>query len=190
MGIGRTSEYSSNLVCTVTQWITRILGSAGEIVRTTESVNRPIFVRDTLNKIQLKLVSMIRKKQVRVQRLFCNKAYQKLYFMAIRIAHHNHKLQTNPRHLEEEPHNHHKTPGRQTKQSNQLSLSHRNDCKTRMDKVTHNKTITESHNGSNNQQRINNNRTTALERTLAKATRGGLNAFYWYQIFALDSAVA
>ena len=44
----------------------------------------------------------------------------------------------------------------------------------------------ESHNGSNNQQRINNNRTTALDRTSAKAT-GGLNSFYWYQIFALDS---
>ena len=29
---------------------------------------------------------------------------------------------------------------------------------------------------------------TALERTAALAT-GGLNAFYWYQIFALDSAV-
>ena len=27
---------------------------------------------------------------------------------------HNHKLQTNPWHREEEPHNHHKTPGRQT----------------------------------------------------------------------------
>ena len=55
-----------------------------------------------------------------------------------------------------------------------------------------NRTITESHNGSNNHQRINNNRTIALERTAAKATGGGgggLNAFYWYQIFALDSAV-
>ena len=47
-------------------------------------------------------------------------------------------------------------------------------------------TITESHSGSNNQQRINNNRTIALERTAAKATEG-LNAFYWYQILALDS---
>ena len=44
------------------------------------------------------------------------------------------------------------------------------------------------HNGSNNQQRINNNGTAALELTTAKAT-GGLNAFYWYQIFALDLAV-
>ena len=34
----------------------------------------------------------------------------------------NHKPQTNPWHREEEPHNHHETPGRQTKQSNQLSL--------------------------------------------------------------------
>ena len=36
---------------------------------------------------------------------------------------------------------------------------------------------------------INNNRTTALEQTAAKATWGGLNLFYWYQIFDLDSAV-
>ena len=45
---------------------------------------------------------------------------------------HNHKLQTNPWHREEEPHNNHETPGRQTKQSNQLSLPHQDDCKTRM----------------------------------------------------------
>ena len=32
---------------------------------------------------------------------------------------HNHKLQTNPWHREEESHNNHETPGRQTKQSNQ-----------------------------------------------------------------------
>ena len=35
---------------------------------------------------------------------------------------HNHKLQTNPLHREEEPHNNHEKPGGQTKQSNQLSL--------------------------------------------------------------------
>ena len=46
---------------------------------------------------------------------------------------HNHKLQTNPWHREKEPHNNHEIPGRQTKQSNQLSLPHRDYCKTRMD---------------------------------------------------------
>ena len=46
---------------------------------------------------------------------------------------HNKKPQTNPWHHEEEPHNYHKTPGRQAKQSNQLSLPHQDDCKTRMD---------------------------------------------------------
>ena len=46
---------------------------------------------------------------------------------------HNHKQQTNPRHREEEPHNYQETTGRQTKQSNQLSLPHQDDCKTRMD---------------------------------------------------------
>ena len=38
-----------------------------------------------------------------------------------------------PRHREEEPLNHHETPGRQIKQSNQLSLPHQDDCNTRMD---------------------------------------------------------
>ena len=46
---------------------------------------------------------------------------------------HNHIMQTNPLHSEEEPHNNHETPGRQTKQSNQLSLPHPGDCKTRTD---------------------------------------------------------
>ena len=31
------------------------------------------------------------------------------------------------------PLNHHETPGRQIKQSNQLSLPHQDDCNTRMD---------------------------------------------------------
>ena len=80
---------------------------------------------------------------------------------------HNHKLQTNPWHREEEPHNNQETPGRQTKQSNQLSLPHQDDCKTRRDikkRKTKHRTITESHNSSNNKQQVNNNRTTALER--------------------------
>ena len=46
---------------------------------------------------------------------------------------HNHKLQTTQWHGEEEPLNHHETPGRQIKQSNQLSLPHQDDCNTKMD---------------------------------------------------------
>ena len=46
---------------------------------------------------------------------------------------HNHKLQTTLWHREEEPLNHHETPGRQIKQSNQLCLPHQDDCNTRMD---------------------------------------------------------
>ena len=45
----------------------------------------------------------------------------------------NHKPQTTLRHREEEPLNHHETPGKQIKQSNQLSLPHQDDCNTRMD---------------------------------------------------------
>ena len=43
------------------------------------------------------------------------------------------KPQTTPWHRNEEPLNHHETPGRQIKQSNQLSLPHQDDCNTRMD---------------------------------------------------------
>ena len=78
---------------------------------------------------------------------------------------HNHKLQTTLWHRKEEPLNRHETPGRQIKQSN-----HQDDCNTRTDtkqRTTKHRTITDSHNGSNNQQKVNNNRTTALERTAA-----------------------
>ena len=44
----------------------------------------------------------------------------------------NHKLQTNPWYREEEQHSNHETPERQTKQSNQASFPHQDDCKTRM----------------------------------------------------------
>ena len=68
---------------------------------------------------------------------------------------HNHKLQTTPWHREEEPLNHHETPGRQIKQSNQPSLPHQDDCNTRMDikqRTTKHRTITNFHNAdlSNN----------------------------------------
>ena len=43
------------------------------------------------------------------------------------------ELQMHPWHHDEEPHNNHETPRRQTKQGNQLSLPHQDDCKTRMD---------------------------------------------------------
>ena len=46
---------------------------------------------------------------------------------------HNHKPQTTPWHLEEKPPNHHETPGRQTKQSNQPPFFHQDDRNTRMD---------------------------------------------------------
>ena len=82
------------------------------------------------------------------------------------------KLQTadNLWHCEEEPLNHHGTPGRQIKQNNKLSLPHQNDCNTRTvtkKRAAKHRTITDSHNGSNNKQKVNNNRTTALERTAA-----------------------
>ena len=93
----------------------------------------------------------------------------------------------------EEPHINHETPGSQTEKGNQLSLFFPIEMISKLQWTQSHaqqtiKTITESHNGTNNQQRINICRTIALERTAAKAT-GGLNAFHWHQIYALDSAV-
>ena len=75
---------------------------------------------------------------------------------------HNHKLQTSPR-----PHNNHETPGRQSSSLFPIEMSAK--LEWTQSNAQH-RTITESHNGSNNQQQINNNRTTALEQTAAKAT--------------------
>ena len=89
---------------------------------------------------------------------------------------HIHTLQINPKHREEEPQNtnSHKTSGRQLKQSNQLSLSHQDHCKTREDtKYWHNKTQTKhktpTSNGRYIKQWFNINRTTitSLEWTVA-----------------------
>ena len=105
---------------------------------------------------------------------------------------HNHKPQTTLWHREEEPLNHHKTPGRQIKQSNQLSLPHQDDCNTRTDtkqRTTKHRTITDSQNGSNNKQKSQQQQNHRLRTDSSLSHRGGLNAFYWYQIFTLDSAV-
>ena len=69
----------------------------------------------------------------------------------------NHNLQTNPWQHVKEPHNNHETPGRQTKQRNQTALPHQDDCNTRMDikkRTTKHRTITDSHNRSNNKQQF------------------------------------
>ena len=82
---------------------------------------------------------------------------------------HNHKPETTPWHREEELLNHHETPRRQ-KQSNHLSLPKQDDCNARIDIkqcTTKHRTITDSHNGSNNKQKVNNNRSIALEQTAA-----------------------
>ena len=99
---------------------------------------------------------------------------------------HNHKLQTNPWHRKEESHNNHETPERQTKQKKTSYLFPiKMIAKLVLDTTWHTKqkTITDTHNGSNNQQRMNSNRTDS------SLSHWGLNAFYWYQIFALDHVV-
>ena len=46
---------------------------------------------------------------------------------------HNHKLQANLWHCEEDPHNNHETPGRQSKATSSFFPIQMSDCKTRMD---------------------------------------------------------
>ena len=99
---------------------------------------------------------------------------------------HNHKPQTSPWHLKEEPNNHYGTPGRQTKQSNKLSLPHQDDCKTRTDikkRTAQHITIKDSHNGSSNKQsqQQQNHRL----RTNSILSHHGLKCI----LLALDSAV-
>ena len=87
----------------------------------------------------------------------------------------------------EEPLNHHETPARQIKQSNQLSLPHQDDCNTRMDiKSRTTKHITDSNNESNKKSTT---KEPPPQNRWQPKPPGDLNAFYWYQIFALDSAV-
>ena len=83
---------------------------------------------------------------------------------------HNHTLQTNPRHREEEPQNNNKTSRTQSKRGKATSsvLPIKEHCKTRKDTkqyTTKHGTNKEHNNGSNNQQGTNNNRTAALSRT-------------------------
>ena len=100
---------------------------------------------------------------------------------------HNHKVQATPWYPEEEANT--ITSNRDKNRSNQLSLPHRDNCKARMDtkkRTTKHRTVTESHNGSNIQQRINNDRAPPKNGQQPKPLGRGLNAFYRYQIFALD----
>ena len=80
---------------------------------------------------------------------------------------HNHKLQTNMWHGEEEQNNNHETSGRQTKLSIQLSLFPIKIIAklvlNQKKRTIKHRTIPESHNVSNNQQRIINSRTIAIE---------------------------
>ena len=89
---------------------------------------------------------------------------------------HNHKPQTTLWHRQEEPLNHHETPGRQIKQSNQLTLPHQDDCNTRTDtkqRTTEHRTITDSHNGSNNTQKSQQQQNHRLRTDSSLSHRGG-----------------
>ena len=102
---------------------------------------------------------------------------------------HNHKLHTNPWHREEEPHNNHETPG--SKQSKAITFLFPIEMIAKLE-------WTQSSTQQNIEQLQNpklgvtiNNESTTTEpppqngQQLKPVGVGGLNAFYWYQIFAL-----
>ena len=89
---------------------------------------------------RLKHVSQTSSSPKLTKDVFVTKIYGSLGMIR---QYHNHKLQTNPWYRKEEPHNIQDKSGRK-----QRTTKHR--------------TVTETHNGSTNQQRINNNRTIAL----------------------------
>ena len=82
---------------------------------------------------------------------------------------HNYTLQANPWHRKEEPQNiySNKTFLRQHKQSNQLSLPLQDDCKLKMTQSNAYQTKNPHKQWEVHKQQINNNITTALERTAA-----------------------
>ena len=104
---------------------------------------------------------------------------------------HNHKPQTTPWHREKEPLN------ITRQQEDKLSKVTSSLFPIKMiviqewTKITYNKnrTITYSHNGSNNKQKSHQQQNHRLRMDSNLSHWVGLNAFYWYQIFALDSAV-
>ena len=80
---------------------------------------------------------------------------------------HNHKLQTNPWHREEEPHNNHQEDKQSKATSSLFPIAMIAKLEWKQSNAQQN--IEQLQNPtifcSNKQQRINNNRTTALERT-------------------------
>ena len=112
--------------------------------------------------------------------------------MSMIRKYHNHTLQTNPRHREEAPHKNQKTPGRQTKQKNQLSFPIKMFAK--LEKTQSNsekkwikhKTPQRKQQSTANQQQQYNHRL-RTDSSLSQQVCGwvGVNKFYWYQMFAL-----
>ena len=90
------------------------------------------------------------------------------------MKYHNHILQTGSRHYEEELQNtnSHKTPEKQIKENNHLSIPHWSVCKTRKDTkyciAKKEQMQNHANNESNNKTKwISKNKTTALEWTVA-----------------------
>ena len=107
---------------------------------------------------------------------------------------HNHKLQTNPWHREGEQHNNHETQGRQKSKATGSLFPIKVIAKQEWTQNNAQQNIEQLQNPTMGVT-INNDSTTT-EPPLQNGHQpkslgggGGLNAFHWHQIFALDSAV-
>ena len=107
---------------------------------------------------------------------------------------HNHTLHTIPRHSEEEPQITNRNKIRKKlKQSNQLSIPQQDGCKTRKDtcipKQRPNTEPPQTMEGTTEPPPYNGQQQKHCLRTDSGQSYWDLNAFNWYQIFALDSGV-
>ena len=110
--------------------------------------------------------------------------------MSMIKKYHNHKLQTNLWHREEEPHNNHETQGRQTNQSNQLSFPQQGDCKTRKTQGNAQKHIEQLQNPTMGETISNESTTTEPpSRTDSSLSLLGLQCILLVPNLRLDSAV-
>ena len=103
-----------------------------------------------------------------------------------------HNLQTSPWHLKEEPHNNHETQGRLSKATSSLfPIKMIAKLEWTQSNVQQNiEQLQTPTMGVTINKKVNNRTHLRTDSSLRHGGwRGGLNAFYWYQIFALDSAV-
>ena len=110
------------------QWVVRHVGKYKRQSTTNSETNHRVFL-DRITESEIDMSQYIRFQYLSHRQAM--KAQPKI------VSEYDQKIpqsqpQTSPWQCEKEPLNHQETPGRQIKQSNQLSLPHQDDCNSRM----------------------------------------------------------